>query len=145
METIKRVIQFRGKSKDSDEWLYGHYGRNTTSAWPLKDVIYPSADAEAGYLHYEEIDPATLGQYTGINDRNGKPIFEGDIVRISGSAAEAITEKERILMVDFGCDSSYAVGYGLFKCFDYEVIGNIYDNPELMNPLPTCGPDYCEI
>lgn len=127
-----RTILFRGKDIETGQWLYGYYSKNTTGTWPLKDVIYPSADAEAGFLHYEEISPVTLGQYIGATDYNNTPIFEGDVVDLFG---------ERYLIVYFEKAQRFAPAKpnGTIGNFDIGlcvVVGNIHDNPELMEAKP---------
>lgn len=78
----------------------------------------------------EQIDPKTIGQYTGLTDKNGKMIFEGDIVEYPEGIAEITWEETEAL---FGikqdndvCDFNSYWGQNL------EVIGNVYDNPELL-------------
>lgn len=130
-----REILFKGKRIDNREWVYGYLGEKYTRAgdeWELLGfAIQPPQSQNTAYL----VDPNTIGQYTGIKDKNGKKIFEGDIVR-----AHYDGEYERIYQVMF-----YNGGYKLKSkdCYtvydysihdehpDFEVIGNIYDNPEL--------------
>lgn len=131
-----RTILFRGKDKERGSWLYGHYGKNTNGSWPLKDMIYPSQDAEAGWLHYEEIDGETLGQYTGLDDKNGKPIFEGDILRMDTFSPDVCEVRfvEGAFCLHF-IDAPYPVDIHYIHHADRPqatVIGNIHDNPELL-------------
>ena len=133
-----RTILFRGKDKERGSWLYGHYGKNTNGSWPLKDMIYPSQDAEAGWLHYEEIDGETLSQYTGLDDKNGKPIFEGDIIRMDAFTppnCEVMFIEGAFCLVFPEPGPAWPVDIHYVQHADNHqatVIGNIHDNPELL-------------
>lgn len=139
-----REILFRGRRVDNGEWETGSlvYERKGTSEEQVS-----IADKMTAY--HTPVIPETVGQYTGLCDRNGKKIFEGDILRLKD-------EKERYdwrAIVVFGNpNGEYSWGWQLQNItpnayvnpdtllwieteLDYvscEVIGNIYDNPELM-------------
>ena len=116
-----REILFRGKTVCDGDWVYGGITWN-----PSRKKFFIHTDWEEA-----KVIPETVGQYTGLTDENGVKIFEGDIlhaaqgdfvVRWSESICSFVAgEKERMRP----CMNS-----GTVKC--YEVIGNIYDNPELL-------------
>lgn len=127
-----REILFKGKRKDNGKWIYGNLiKRDDISEWE-----YYIGQNSLGY----EIFPETVGQYTGLTDKNGKKIFEGDIVKVCrGKDIEkgVVYYDERI--------GAYAVLYNdeninlLFDIFTskdsnvyIEIVGNIHDNPELL-------------
>ena len=135
-----REILFRAKRVDNGEWIYGHYVHQYGA-----DMIYlpNGTDREYGFDYYH-INPETVGQYTGLTDKNGKKIFEGDIVLFED---ENPTNYEYHDCTEMRCG---AIEYG-DNCFyitnriavemedliyheklDVEVIGNIYNNPELL-------------
>lgn len=132
-----RKIKFRGRGLDKGEWRMGYLfileeDRNCQQTYIL------------GYLNHQdsvydiwkcatEVDPETVGQFTGLYDKNGKMIFEGDIVKCCGEIRSVIFDED---MAAFEFDSHDPVENpdGLCLCADYnacEVIGNIHDNPEL--------------
>lgn len=80
--------------------------------------------------NYVDIDPETVGQYTGLKDKNGTKIFEGDIVLLKGD------EEPYQVAFDESCFQVYgnSICYVMDNFYDHdiEVIGNIYDNPELL-------------
>ena len=108
-----REILFRGKDI-SGKWHYGV---------PLmfnEDYVCIAKLNE----HNKTVEYKTLGQYTGLTDKNGKKIFEGDICAIVGEEKEIIKDDIFVVSWEENC------GFNLYTCFDYEIIGNIYDNPE---------------
>lgn len=131
-----REILFRGKRTDNGEWVYG-----SLVYWPGDDkigtiVVFEKED-EAGFVlgEHVEVDLDTVGQYTGITDKNGKKIFEGDIldlprwyVAYCGDLSEGLGMNAGWYHVRDNFES-----WDELECNrDHEIIGNIYDNPELI-------------
>ena len=124
-----RTIMFKGKRVDNGEWVYGgfcHGGNRNES------IICPKHDFST------EVIPETVGQYTGLTDKNGKKIFEGDII----AGAVHWLERMKNGVVAFR-DGSYGLIWyrgdvEQFNPFtsmcniEYEIISNIHDNPELL-------------
>lgn len=135
-----REILFRGKRVDNGEWIYGD-----VIQFPMHGIvriIEQNSDNDGSYGD-SEIDCDTLGQFTGLTDKNGKKIFEGDIVKITGFHTTAIAA------VKYGSASEKSTHWGWYFddndghtyflmskafCKDYNaiIIGNIHDNPELL-------------
>ena len=115
-----REILFRGKRIDNGEWLEGYYGFDDNK--PL--IAINKANGINGYFVAAE----TVGQFTGLTDKNGKKIFEGDIIkRLVNSGIYTVEYDNRFgMFVSKNRVDSYA------GCADCEVLGNIYDNPELL-------------
>mgnify|MGYP004528373497 CR=1 FL=1 len=124
-----REILFRGKRKDNGEWVYGSLIQR--KVWSSEFYVIRVEDN--GFDSYEEYEiiPETVGQFTELCDKNGKKIFEGDFVKCQNYHGEvcgevAYCESFFYLM----CFSGYSDEY-LFNCKNFEVIGNVHDNPEL--------------
>ena len=135
-----REILFRGKRKDNDKWAYGFYALFASNKG-LKHGIHTGA--ENGCVIPYEVDPETVGQFTGLTDKNGKKIFEGDIVK--GDLGLGYGDNENhIAYIEYQEDGmSFCLVEILEEDFgkcaeisdDLEVIGNIHDNPELLEEL----------
>ena len=130
-----REILFRGKCIDTGEWVYGYYVRtieeNADHSLFEKDWIY---DYE-GWCRYEVI-PETVGQHTGLDDKNGVKIFEGDVVRylnsIESGNGVVIFDACAFLFNWIDIDEIDSL-LRYFQCSkELEVIGNVHDNPEAM-------------
>ena len=128
-----REILFRGKRKDNEEWVHGDLWCNP---YGKRVVCIVSPINNQGTTGGNEVDAETVGQYTGMVDKNGTKIFEGDIVDFSdrsdgdnyGGVVYDADETE--FGIDFG--STY-LGLGRhYHSRDIEVVSNIYDNPELL-------------
>ena len=123
-----REFLFHGKRKGDGKWVEGYL---FTANWYLNDEKFTAImrTYTTAYPHYEvsgweEVDPETVGQYTDLTDKNGKKIFEGDIVEIDGKRYEV-----KYMLGQFFVGINIPIAY---KRFDCEVIGNIHDNPELL-------------
>ena len=118
----EREILFRGKS--ADVWHYGNLIQTTNKT-------YISTNGEAFPV---QVMPETVGQFTGLTDKNGKRIFEGDIIQSTETKETAVVQwfpEHSAFMV--WCKSSNEVGF-LYECTKsiIEVIGNIHDNPDML-------------
>lgn len=121
-----RTIKFRGKTQDG-EWVYGYY---LPSIYEDVDIITVLEDFNLNQKNYAVLKE-TVGQFTGLTDKNGKEIYEGDIA----------TDGKNIYTVEFSMWSYAFVWdkHGSQNDFHFEksdnqemeLIGNIYDNPEL--------------
>jgi len=126
---MSRKIKFRGKQLHSEIWIYG----DLTTVTPYVIDRFITFFTEDGSINRLPVDPSTVGQYTGLRDKNGKAeAFEGDIVRENRSTgvikfADGRFYIDWIINKDFFSDT---IGVHLKYA---EIIGNIYDNPELLN------------
>lgn len=127
-----REILFRGKSLKDSEWTEGYYCRYGWTG-KEKDYIIPEY---ASALYGVEVDSNTIGQYTGLNDSNGRKIFEGDIIQDGNCdyikyVVEYSTERGGFLPFAHGDGCGCCETATLYDSTCHTVIGNIYDNPEL--------------
>lgn len=112
-----REILFRGKRAEDNKWVYGFVVNGSHS------IIGVYEDGHC--FCFESVIPETVGQYTGLCDKNGNKIFEGDIVRFSTAHAREIK------YID-GCFGFEGSSIPIKYVNKFEVIGNIHDNPELL-------------
>ena len=128
-----REILFRAKREDNGEWAYGYYVRLPDAAGSASMIHTPARNPdESNSSHF--IRSSTIGQYTGLTDKNGTKIFEGDIVRY-GDTIHKVVFEQRNGTAYFGLVYSpiETLPFGHYQDLQQlEVIGNIYDNPELI-------------
>lgn len=123
-----REILFRGKCTDNGEWVQGYlccYG------WTGKEKDYIIPDY-ASALYTAEIDPETVGQYTGLTDVNGNKIFEGDIVWDSDDEDYGKVEWDNDMAKFIITCYTFTVDFDSVYGEELEIVGNVYDNPELL-------------
>ena len=129
-----REILFRGKRTINGDWVYGDFvhGNERKS---LRDSIFVY-DSETQSFNDYEINPYTLGQYTGLTDKNGNRIFEGDIVK-----TDQFSEPNKQYIIKYDLQFGAFIGQDRYNVYfvtfdgdsgEFEVIGNIHDNPELL-------------
>lgn len=142
MEKI-RTIKFRGKRIDNGEWIYGDLIIDEDRYYICLQVN-DNIKRDDYEVYMIEVDPNTIGQYTGLHDKNGKEIYEGDIVDIDNTVAFTFGVKVRgkiqytggmFLVSD---DKNISTMHSLFVLTDTnynlrgKVIGNTIDNPKLL-------------
>jgi len=133
-----RDIRFRGKRLDTGEWVKGYYSKGPSG------TVYITPYRVGNPI---KVDPETVGQWTGLKDCEGYKIYEGDIVRITGNYkpglyivfwdehrvawwGKNVKRDRRDLQYD---DDFYQLLGDCFQMTSREVVGNIYDDPELLD------------
>lgn len=132
-----RTIKFRGKTGTTKgkKWIYG-YLYTVKSFFKDKEYQYFIRDE---HLQDAAVDEETIGQYTGLHDKNGKEIYEGDIVKLDNSIiGKVIFDNEYLGYFIYANEENSIEEFenGEQPLYDYqnliEIIGNITDNPELL-------------
>ena len=133
-----REIEFRGKRVDNGEWAYGYYCK-ATRHWHKygihNDWIITSAFQNGGFFNVMgryAVIPETVGMWTGLTYKNGKKIFEGDIVKVKNCETFVIKYRHNEFRFIPICNAYTFLQAHEYKESDFEVIGNIYDNKELL-------------
>ena len=125
---MNREIKFRGRN-DRHGWLTGHYFVNRGVHFIAEDGIANPLNTWEDY----SVDPETVGQYTGLKDRNGKDVWEGDLLRTP--EGDIMVAEWRDAQIMTRCVRPHNPRYKNSLTFAYPVsvvIGNIHDNPELL-------------
>ena len=134
-----RDIKFRGFCKRKKRWIYGDLSQlNNFNQPSIVEGIYHVDGAEYN-MNESEVEEESIGQYTGLEDKNSKEIYEGDIVRFTWhsvlcSSEKPIDRRYEVVYIDGGfrqADTYGAIG-NWYKWDEVEIIGNIYENPELL-------------
>jgi uncharacterized phage protein (TIGR01671 family) len=148
-----REILFRGKRIDNGDWIIGQLLRYEDGRARIieshTDIFCYEKDESIIQTVAYTADPETVGQFTGLTDKNGKKIFEGDILPIEDEiVADVIFKDGCFRMEEYGLCGAWTEsgfdecggGWGIIECDpidwytvrDMEVIGNIHDNSELL-------------
>lgn len=145
---MNREIKFRGKMIPENEWIFG-----TILRIPAPPVCFGKSETDKYYIQFPDprympdwnmpykmvqgkVNADTIGQYTGLHDKNGKEIYEGDVVKYRDSTGQHI---EKVIF-DKGCfyagmhgGSSTRVAPKLINTRITEVIGNVWEDSDLLN------------
>ena len=117
-----REILFRGKTQEHTRWIYGDLNH-----YMCDDGVFIAENGHSMHRVLKE----TVGQYTGLTDKNGNKVFEGDIVYVCYKGKNgAIVFKHGMYLID---GNGFCIDFILTdRDKELEIIGNIHDNPELL-------------
>lgn len=159
---MKREIKFRGYDPDTKRWYYGSLLKQNKTTYVTSEDYDQNPSNTEWFILWDEmtdwclpnrhiqgsVDPKSIGEYTGLHDKNGRSIYEGDIVSFgsvwNNGANEDIDEEIHIGVVEYdphyagydvNCEKSGERRFLFMNVVNYDgfgVIGNIFENPELL-------------
>ena len=119
-------IKFRGKFPKTGAWLYGDLVRNVEGAFA---IVPPYEISMNNYYRNYVVDKETIGQFTGLYDESGKAVYEGDLLRgYDNNVIEVVWHDAGFCY----CNTNNIMPLRYLDVEDRKVIGNIYDNKELL-------------
>ena len=135
-----REITFRGKRTDNGEWIYGVPTKDELGETVIVENVFECGEYDCRGAECLYVDENSIGQYTGLTDKNGTKIFEGDVVR-----GRFLFEREILSVVTFK-DGAFGLEWNRGKAkefsaftsmcnIEYEVIGNIQDNHDCLSKM----------
>ena len=150
-----REVLFRGKRLEDGTWVEGYYAKATDMLNDEEVHIIFNPELElfprSEFGTFDEVDPDTVGQCTGMRDKTDKRIFEDDIVKIKLSYGEGYNTRRVTGAIKYDADGNLGVIIeyiddipvwsnilfelnlsGAIEEYCFEIIGNIHDNPELL-------------
>lgn len=129
-----RDIKFRGKRLDNGEWIKGNSIVRVGDGFFICDWTGVAIKKSEFYNLFTEVAPATVGQYTGLKDKNGREIYEGDIIGGSNGSINGWEWpfKSEIKWNDEECGFNTPIWGYMDSTHYYNVLGNIHDNPDLL-------------
>lgn len=138
-----QLIKFRGRSEKTGAWVYGFLVERHQK-YIVEEIM------KSGPEYWELVDPETVGQFTGLRDKNGMEVYEGDVIRYEGydgtiDHAEVVWNQDflawmvddrsgrgLISLYDLTAEKTLDEDTGQFNCDEVEVIGNIHEKTELL-------------
>lgn len=138
LEENMRKILFKAKRKDNGEWVEGFIFEIKGKFYIMKMTqtfmtAYYSEESVVDFnMRAVEIDPDTLCQYTGLTDKNGKKIWENDIVEVPGEEGYFVCEWDEDTARFVLNGDRMTVDFDNYWAYEIEVVGNIFDNPDLL-------------
>ena len=139
IQNMQRDIKFRGKSKNTGKWIIS----KTFVTVSEKIMMGGVEQTRWKFNLFEEIDQNTFGQFTGLYDKHGQEIYEGDLIKFENILKvvyfEEKTAQFKSIFVEF-CNRQNLHGYSSsmdkeYTCGYYEKIGNIFDNSDILKRL----------
>lgn len=131
-ENLFRAKKYEKSVFDETDWVYGSLidsgNHEQVFIYPWLNGASTMSCRRLVYARMETVNPETVGQYTGLTDKNGKMIFEGDILKaIAGNPVG-----EPIVANVVPNLNDYELMWDIEHSYELEIIGNIHDNPELI-------------
>lgn len=139
---------FKAKRLDNGEWVIGNLVLSDDADNSWKAIIIPTKNSrmfaredcvgDLGFEYWYRVDPSTICQCTGLKDKNGKLIWENDIVKDEYGNFYKAFWQNNYYQFSWICAKSDVFPIGSkwdlwsFKSFEIEVVGNVFDNPELL-------------